>query len=111
MNAKVAAYNESIRLRLDAVACLDGLTEAQINWRPSLGEGNSAYALAAHPLCPGENLKPHHHEEAARVRRRQRPPTNPYRNRAYAAASAAAPRNAARHVIPSTDAPLAVLNS
>jgi hypothetical protein len=28
-----------------------------------------AYALAAHPLGPGENLKPHHHEEAARVRK------------------------------------------
>jgi uncharacterized damage-inducible protein DinB len=51
MNAEVAAYNESIRMRLAAaVACLDGLTEAQVNWRPSFAEGNSAYALAAHTL-------------------------------------------------------------
>lgn len=51
MNAELAAYDESIRMRLEAaVACLDGLTEAQINWRPTLDEGNSLYALAAHTL-------------------------------------------------------------
>ena len=51
MNAELAAYDESIRTRLGAaVACADGLTEAQINWRPTLAEGNSLYALAAHTL-------------------------------------------------------------
>ncbi len=48
MNAEVAADNESIRMRLEAaVAFLDGLTAAHINWRPSLAEVNSACALAA----------------------------------------------------------------
>ena len=51
MNAEIASYEESIRTRLEAVvACLDGLTEAQINWRPTVAEGNSLYALAAHTL-------------------------------------------------------------
>ena len=51
MNAEIASYEESIRTRLEAVVgCLDGLTEAQINWRPTVAEGNSAYALAAHTL-------------------------------------------------------------
>jgi len=51
MNAEIASYEESIRTRLEAVvACLDGLTEAQINWRPTVDEGNSLYALAAHTL-------------------------------------------------------------
>lgn len=51
MNAEIAGYDESIRTRLEAVvSCLDGLTEAQINWRPTLDEGNSLYAVAAHTL-------------------------------------------------------------
>lgn len=51
MNPEVAAYDASIRERLAlAVGCLDGLTEAQINWRPAVADGNSAYALAAHTL-------------------------------------------------------------
>ena len=51
MNAEIVSYEESIRTRLQAViGCLDGLTEPQINWRPTVAEGNSAYALAAHTL-------------------------------------------------------------
>lgn len=51
MNAELASYAESIRQRLEAVvSCLDGLTEAQLNWRPSAAEGNSAYAIATHTL-------------------------------------------------------------
>ncbi len=51
MNTEIASYEETIRTRLEAVvACLDGLTEAQINWRPTLDEGNSLYALAAHTM-------------------------------------------------------------
>ena len=51
MNAEIAAYDASIRTRLEgAVACLDGLTESQLNWRPAIDGANSAYALAAHTL-------------------------------------------------------------
>jgi hypothetical protein len=51
MNAEIAAYDSSIRDRLTrAVACLDGLTEAQLNWRPAIDATNSTYALAAHTL-------------------------------------------------------------
>jgi hypothetical protein len=51
MNAEIAAYDGYIRARLErAVACLDGLTESQLNWRPAIDGANSAYALAAHTL-------------------------------------------------------------
>ena len=51
MNAEIAAYDASIRTHLEgAVACLDGLTESQLNWRPAIDGANSAYALAAHTL-------------------------------------------------------------
>ena len=51
VNAEIAAYDASIRTRLErVVACLDGLSEGQLNWRPTVDEGNSPYALAAHTL-------------------------------------------------------------
>ena len=51
VNAEIAAYDSSIRARLErVVACLDGLSEAQLNWRPTVDEGNSPYALAAHTM-------------------------------------------------------------
>ena len=51
VNPEIATYAASIRTRLErVVACLDGLSEAQLNWRPTVDEGNSAYALAAHTL-------------------------------------------------------------
>jgi hypothetical protein len=51
MNAEIAAYDAYIRDRLSrAVACLDGLTATQLNWRPPLDGANSVYALASHTL-------------------------------------------------------------
>jgi hypothetical protein len=51
MNAEIAAYDSYIRTRLERViTCLDGLSEAQLNWRPTVDEGNSPYALASHTL-------------------------------------------------------------
>lgn len=51
MNAEIAAYETCIRDRLAlVVVCLDGLSEAQLNWRPPVEGGNSGYALAAHTL-------------------------------------------------------------
>ncbi len=31
-------------------ACLEGLSEAQLNWRPAIEGANSAYVIAAHTL-------------------------------------------------------------
>jgi uncharacterized damage-inducible protein DinB len=51
MTPEIASYDASIRERLTlAVGSLDGLSEAQMNWRPPVAEGNSVYALAAHTL-------------------------------------------------------------
>ena len=51
MKTEIAHYEASIRTRLGAVVtCLDGLTETQMNWRPTVADGNSAYALATHTL-------------------------------------------------------------
>ena len=36
------------------VDCLDGLSEAQLNWRPDAPEANSLYALAMHTLGNAE---------------------------------------------------------
>lgn len=50
MNGELTGYNDSIGMRLrQVVAALDGLSAAQLNWRPYTG-ANSAYALAAHTL-------------------------------------------------------------
>lgn len=51
MTPEVATYQNSILSRLErVVAALDGLTEAQLNWRPPVAGGNSAYVLAVHTL-------------------------------------------------------------
>lgn len=51
MSDEIDAYATSIVERLDrAAACLDGLTERQMNWRPPIGGANSVYALATHTL-------------------------------------------------------------
>jgi hypothetical protein len=51
VNEEIATYAASIRTRLErVVACLDGLSAAQLNWRPTVDEGNSPYALAAHTM-------------------------------------------------------------
>jgi hypothetical protein len=51
MHAEIAAYDSYIRARLErAVECLDGLSEAELNWRPPTADGNSVFALATHTL-------------------------------------------------------------
>ena len=51
MDAELAAYQASIDARLQAIcACLDGLTAAQLNYRPLMPDANSAWVLATHTL-------------------------------------------------------------
>ncbi len=43
MDAEVEGYSRQIRSLLERIcACLDGLSEAQLNWRPSTDGANSA---------------------------------------------------------------------
>lgn len=49
MHAEIETYARELGWILDAIcAALGGLTVAQLNWRPSTGEANSAYAIASH---------------------------------------------------------------
>src|SRR5919197_499608 len=49
MQPEMETYARELRWILDQVGlALDGLTPAQLNWRPSTGEANSAYAIASH---------------------------------------------------------------
>ena len=49
MSAELKTYAQEIRWILDQISrTVDGLTEQQINWRPSIGTANSAYAIASH---------------------------------------------------------------
>jgi hypothetical protein len=42
-------YAQELRWILDQISrTVDGLTERQLNWRPSTGTANSAYAIASH---------------------------------------------------------------
>ncbi len=51
MDAELAAYQASIDARLrELCACLDGLTAAQLNYRPRMPGANSAWVLATHTL-------------------------------------------------------------
>ncbi len=51
MDAEIDAYSQQIRSLLARVcACLEGLSESQLNWRPRLEGANSAYVIAAHTL-------------------------------------------------------------
>ncbi len=51
MDAEVDTYSRQIRSILRRVsACLEGLSEAQLNWRPPVDGANSAYVIAAHTL-------------------------------------------------------------
>ncbi len=51
MNAEIETYSRWIRSLLDRVcASLEGLSEAQLNWRPTIEGANSAYVIAAHTL-------------------------------------------------------------
>ena len=51
MNPEIEAYSHQIRSLLERVlASLEGLSEAQINWRPPIEGANSGYVIAAHTL-------------------------------------------------------------
>ena len=49
MQAEIETYARELRFILDQiVVALDGLTVAQLNWRPATGAANSAWAIASH---------------------------------------------------------------
>jgi uncharacterized damage-inducible protein DinB len=51
MEAEIESYSRQIRSILERVcACLDGLSEAQLNRRPPVDGANSVYVIAAHTL-------------------------------------------------------------
>jgi hypothetical protein len=51
MDAEIEGYRRQIRALLERVcACLEGLSEVQLNWRPPMHGANSAYIIAAHTL-------------------------------------------------------------
>ncbi len=51
MTDEIEALNAEIRSLLARVsASVDGLTAAQLNWRPSVPQANSIYAIAAHVI-------------------------------------------------------------
>jgi uncharacterized damage-inducible protein DinB len=51
MNAEIQSLSRQVRSILERVtACVEGLSEAQLNWRPPLDEGNSLYVIATHTL-------------------------------------------------------------
>ena len=51
MDAEIEAYGRQIRSLLARIcASLEGLSEAQLTWRPPIDGANSAYVIAAHTL-------------------------------------------------------------
>jgi hypothetical protein len=51
VNAEIEVYSRQIRSLLERVlACLEGLSEAQLNWRPPTEGANSTYVIAAHTV-------------------------------------------------------------
>lgn len=51
MNAEIETLSRQVRSILSRVCgCLEGLSEAQLNWRPPVDGANSAYVIATHTL-------------------------------------------------------------
>jgi uncharacterized damage-inducible protein DinB len=51
VNPEIEVYTHQIQSLLERVlACLEGLSEAQLNWRPPIEGANSAYVIAAHTV-------------------------------------------------------------
>jgi len=49
--SELATYGRELRWILDQIAAsVQGLTAAQLNWRPATGSANSAYAIVSHVL-------------------------------------------------------------
>ena len=51
MNAEIRTYSRELQSLLARVCgCLEGLDEAQLNWRPPVAGGNSIYVIVSHTL-------------------------------------------------------------
>lgn len=51
MDAEIVSLSRQVRSILERVcACLDGLSEEQLNWRPPIDGANSLYVIATHTL-------------------------------------------------------------
>jgi uncharacterized damage-inducible protein DinB len=51
MDAEIGTYSRELQSLLARVCgCLDGLDEAQLNWRPPIGGANSVCVIASHTL-------------------------------------------------------------
>jgi len=51
MDAETESLGRQIRSILERVsACLEGLSETQLNWKPPIDGGNSVYVIATHTL-------------------------------------------------------------
>ena len=51
MDAEIGTYSRELQSLLARVCgCLDGLDEAQLNWRLPVAAGNSVYVIASHTL-------------------------------------------------------------
>jgi uncharacterized damage-inducible protein DinB len=51
MDAEIGTYSRELQSLLARICgCLDGLDEAQLNWRPPVAAGNSIYVIASHTL-------------------------------------------------------------
>lgn len=51
MNAEIETLSRQVRSILSRVCgCLEGLSEAQLNWRPPVDGANNAYVIATHTL-------------------------------------------------------------
>ncbi|MCH8949681.1 MAG: DUF664 domain-containing protein, partial [Chloroflexi bacterium] len=51
MNAEISLYAAELHRLLDKIAAsVEGLEEAQLNWRPPLPGANSRYVLVTHVL-------------------------------------------------------------
>src|SRR3990170_727275 len=55
MNAELALYAAHLERSLDRLcSTIDGLSEAQLNWKPPAPEANSIYVIATHVLGNAE---------------------------------------------------------
>jgi uncharacterized damage-inducible protein DinB len=51
MDAEIQSLSRQVRSILERVcACLEGLSEAQLNWRPPIDGANSVYVIVTHTL-------------------------------------------------------------
>ena len=51
MDAEIEVYSRQIRSLLDCIcASVEGLSDSQLNWQPTIDGANSAYVIAAHTL-------------------------------------------------------------